>query len=276
MGRYERPPRLGEALEILDQGRYTILAGGTDFYPARSNQAITEDVLDVTAIAELRGIAEEPEHWRIGPLTTWSDLVAARLPAMFDGYKRAAREVGGLQIQNAGTLAGNLCNASPAADGTPNLLALDAIVELSSRRALRRVSARRFVVGNRSTLRDENEIVTAILIPKPRARTRSSFVKLGTRRYLVISIVMVAVVIEEEATGRVGSARIAVGSCSAVPQRLERLESALQGGAIRGLASQVRPEHFAALSPLDDVRGTADYRRHAALELTRCALRELA
>src|SRR6266508_4549339 len=78
MGRYERPHNLGEALEILDSGRYTILAGGTDFYPARSNQAITEDVLDVTAIADLRGIAEEPEYWRIGPLTTWSDLVAAK------------------------------------------------------------------------------------------------------------------------------------------------------------------------------------------------------
>ena len=92
----------------------------------RRFQTITEDVLDVTAIAELRGIAEEPEYWRIGPLTTWSDLVAARLPAMFDGYKRAAREVGGLQIQNAGTLAGNLCNASPAADSVPALVAASA------------------------------------------------------------------------------------------------------------------------------------------------------
>src|SRR5262245_66040969 len=126
---------------------------------------MTEDVLYVTAIAELHGIAEEPEYWRIGPLTTWSDLVAARLPAMFDGYKRAGREVGGMQIQNTGTLAGNLCNASPAADGTPNLLALDAIVELSSCHGLRRIGIRQFVVGNRATTRDDNEIVTAILVP---------------------------------------------------------------------------------------------------------------
>jgi CO/xanthine dehydrogenase FAD-binding subunit len=276
MGRYERPPKLADALDILDSGRYTILAGGTDFYPARANQAITEDVLDLTAVESLRGISEEPDCWRIGPLTTWSDLVAARLPPLFDGYKKAAREVGGLQIQNAGTLAGNLCNASPAADGTPNLLAFDAIVELASRQAVRRISARDFVTGNRSTLRDANEIVTALLIPKPRGQARSTFLKLGARKYLVISIVMVAAVIEVGEAGRVEAARIAVGSCSAVPLRLEGLELALKGAAIDGLADCVRPEHFTGLSPIDDVRGAADYRRDAARELTIRALREFA
>jgi CO/xanthine dehydrogenase FAD-binding subunit len=276
MGRYERPPKLQDALEILDSGRHTILAGGTDFYPARAYQTISEDVLDVTAVEGLRGIVEEPGHWRIGPLTTWSDLIAAKLPAVFDGYKKAAREIGGMQIQNTGTLAGNLCNASPAADGTPNLLALDAIVELSSRQMTRRVSARQFVVGNRSTVLDNNEIVTAIIVPKLGNPARSTFLKLGARKYLVISIVMVAAVIEKGRGGRVEAARIAVGSCSAVPQRLERLESALKGAALGRLSSIVEPEHFATLSPIDDVRGTAGYRRDAAIELTMRALAELA
>src|SRR4029079_6178107 len=225
MGRYERPPKLSDALDILDSGQYSILAGGTDFYPARANQAIHEDVLDITALEGLRGISEERDAWRIGALTTWSDLLAAKLPPLFDGYKKAAREVGGVQIQNTGTIAGNLCNASPAADGTPNLLALDAVVELSSRLGGRRTSVAQFVLGNRPPARDDNEIVTAIVVPKPQGRTRSTFRKLGARKYLVISIVMGAAVIEEGARGEVASACVAVGSCNAAPVRLERLEA---------------------------------------------------
>ena len=143
MGRYERPPELAEALEVLSGGPFTILAGGTDFYPARATRPVTEDVLDVTGIASLKGIEEEPDHWRIGALATWSELIAAPLPPLFDGYKLAAREVGGRQIQNTGTLAGNLCNASPAADGTPNLIALDALVELASPRGSTQPAGRR-------------------------------------------------------------------------------------------------------------------------------------
>src|SRR6185295_12049392 len=115
---------------------------------------------------------------------------------------------------------------------TPNLLALDAVVELSSRLGVRRTSIAQFVLGNRATTRDDNEIVTAIVIPKPQGRTRSTFLKLGARKYLVISIVMVAAVIEEGARGEVASARVAVGSCNAAPLRLERLESALKGAPV--------------------------------------------
>lgn len=276
MGRYERPPRLDQALEILTARACSLLAGGTDFYPARVGQAISEDVLDLTAIEELRGIAERDGCWRIGALTTWSDLIAAKLPPMFDGYKRAAREVGGRQIQNAGTLAGNLCNASPAADGTPNLLALDALVEIQGAAGLRLVPASRFVLGNRKTARDRNEIVTALVIPKTHLPARSSFLKLGARKYLVISIVMAAAVIEATRDGRVARARIAIGSCSAVPLRLSGLESALAGMPLNRLAAAARPQHLAALSPIADMRATADYRSEAALELVRRALAEFA
>jgi CO/xanthine dehydrogenase FAD-binding subunit len=182
-----------------------------------------------------------------------------------------------VQIQNAGTLGGNLCNASPAADGTPNLLALDALVELQSTRQLRRMPVSRFVLGNRRTGRESNEIVTALIIPKPKGKCRSSFLKLGARKYLVISIVMVAAVIEEGVGGTVAGARIAVGSCSAVAQRLPALEAALQGRRIGpALADAVTPAHLAALTPISDVRGTAEYRSEAAIELVRRSLRELA
>ena len=274
MGRYERPPELAEALDILSAGQFTILAGGTDFYPARATRPVTEDVLDVTGIAALKGIAEERDQWRIGALATWSELIAAPLPVLFDGYKLAAREVGGRQIQNTGTLAGNLCNASPAADGTPNLIALDATVELASPRGKRIMPAAQFVTGNRKTARAPDEIVTALLVPKPKSDARSSFVKLGARKYLVISIAMVAAVIEIE-RNLVRRAAIAVGSCSLIPQRLPDLETALRGAPIDQVADAVKPEHIASLRPISDVRATAEYRQDAAVELVRRALRML-
>ena len=132
MGVYLRPRRLEEALSALARPPATVLAGGTDFYPARVGRAIDEDVLDIGGIDVLRGITAGPAGWRLGATTTWSELLEADLPPLFDGLKQAAREVGGRQIQNAGTLAGNLCNASPAADGVPGLLALDAEVELAA------------------------------------------------------------------------------------------------------------------------------------------------
>src|SRR5215813_11955281 len=137
MGLYLRPRTIEEAVAALAAGGPTVLAGGTDFYPARVGRALDDDVLDITAIAALRGIREVDEHWRIGATTTWRDVIAAERPALFDGLKLAAREVGGAQIQNTGTVAGNLCNASPAADGIPPLLSLDATVELSSRSGIR-------------------------------------------------------------------------------------------------------------------------------------------
>ena len=112
---------------------------GTDFYPARVGRPVDENILDISGIAALRGILGRPGGWRLGATTTWGELIAADLPPLFDGLKQAAREVGGRQIQNAGTIAGNLCNASPAADGVPPLLALDAAVELASRTGSRNV-----------------------------------------------------------------------------------------------------------------------------------------
>jgi CO/xanthine dehydrogenase FAD-binding subunit len=276
VGSYLRPTELKEALAALAAGPRIILAGGTDYYPARVGQPLDDDLLDITALPDLRGIVDEDVHWRVPALATWTDLLEAKLPPLFDGLKLAAREVGGVQIQNAGTLCGNLCNASPAADGTPNLMALDAMVELSSARAMRRLPVAQFVTGNRATLRQADEMVTALIVPKPKGETRSTFLKLGARKYLVISIVMVAVVIEIGDGRAVASARIAVGSCSAVAQRLPALEVALAGRHLdASLADLVRPEHLAALLPIDDVRGTAAYRREAALTIVRRAINEL-
>ena len=275
MGDYLRPTRLDEALQALTRSR-TVLAGGTDFYPARVGRAIDEDVLDITAIAALRGISANVDGWRLGATTTWSELLDAALPPLFDGLKQAAREVGGRQIQNAGTLAGNLCNASPAADGVPCLMALDAEVEIAGPAGRRLLPIRQFITGARRTALAPEELVVAIHVPRPRHETLSAFLKLGARRYLVISIVMAAMVLEVD-DGRIASARVAVGACSPVAERLPALEAALLGAPIdRRLADRVDAEQLAPLSPIDDVRGSALYRGDAVVTLLRRLLQGFA
>lgn len=267
-----RPTTLHEATEALAAGGQ-VLAGGTDFFPALGTRPASGTIIDVTRIRELRGIDFEPDHIRIGGATTWSEIVAAPLPPCFNALRAAAREVGAIQIQNRGTVAGNLCNASPAADGVPPLLILDAQVQLSSASGVRRLSLQDFLVGNRKTQRRPDEILTSLIIPRSLPNARSVFLKLGARRYLVISIAMVAALVHDDGTGKVGEARIAVGSCSATALRLHDLERALVGQPIQsGLSSVVHANHLSRLTPIDDVRATAAYRRDAVLTLVRRAI----
>jgi CO/xanthine dehydrogenase FAD-binding subunit len=274
---YFRPREFEEALRLLTRAPLTVLAGGTDHYPARVGWPLDDDVLDITAIDALRGIEERDEDFWIGALTSWRQICDAKLPPWFDGLKLAAREVGGLQVQNAGTLGGNLCNASPAADGVPPLLAMDAEVELTSLDRVERLPLAELILGNRQTTRRGDQLLTAIIVPKPeKARAAGHFLKLGARRYLVISIVAVAANLEVDGDGRVASARIAIGACSPVAKRLPAAEAALRGARCDPrLGSLVRPEHLAPLNPIDDVRGSAGYRLDAALTLVRRALNEL-
>jgi CO/xanthine dehydrogenase FAD-binding subunit len=274
---YLRPADLQDALRARAAGPCAVLAGGTDFYPARVGRAIEEDVLDLSAVAELRGVRTTGSGVRIGALATWSELAAAPLPRWFDALKLAAREVGGVQIQNAGTIGGNLCNASPAADGVPPLLALGADVELASVRGVRTLPLGEFVLGNRRTACAPDEIVTAVIVPQWGSRTRSTFLKLGARRYLVISIAMVAAAVECDGQGAIARCGVAVGACSAVAQRLTALESVLAGRRLApGIGAVVSPTHLAPLAPIDDVRATAAYRGDAAVTLVARALEKLA
>lgn len=262
-------------MALLSAGDARILSGGTDFYPAQGERVVRDRVVDISALGELRGVSRDPDFFRLGGLTTWSDILRAPLPRCFEALKSAAREIGGVQIQNRGTVAGNLCNASPAADGVPPLLALDAEVELVSKEETRRMALAKFIVGNRKTQRKADELLTAVLVPRALENATSSFVKLGARRYLVISIVMAAAVVQADDAGRVAYARIAVGSCSAVAQRLLALEAALTGTQIGdGFIGRARREHLAPLCPIDDLRATGEYRMDAVLTLVQRALNQ--
>lgn len=261
-----RPETLDAALALLAEGGGVVLAGGTDVYPGLRDAPAPARMIDVSAVSGLRGITRDGDHWRIGAATTWTDVVRADLPALFDGLKLAAREVGSVQIQNTGTVAGNLCNASPAADGVPALMALDADVELTGPDGARRVPLGAFIQGIRKVDLGPGELMTAIYVPD--APGCGAFRKLGARRYLVISIAMVGAVVHAEG-GRIVRARIAVGSCSPVARRLVALETALAGAALGDVGGIVGQARLDELTPIDDVRASAAYRMDAVRTLVR-------
>jgi len=274
---YHVPRTIPAALDALASPTARVLAGGTDLFPALGDRRPTFDIVDLTRIAALKPIARTADGGvSIGATATWTDLVRADLPPVFDGLKAAAREIGAIQIQNSATLAGNLCNASPAADGVPALLALDAAVDIAGPDGSRRLPVADFITGVRRTALAPGELVTAIIVPPQPDGAASAFAKLGARRYLVISIVMVSVVLAPAADGTVAAARVAVGACSAVAQRLAALEDALCGCPLGEVARIVRPEHFTPLAPIDDVRGSATYRLEAVAAMTARALQEAA
>ena len=249
-----------------------VMAGATDIFPAAGERPLSGDYVDLSSMASLRGIWIDSEAVRIGAAATWTDIVVANLPPAFDALKTAAREIGAVQIQNRGTIAGNLCNTSPAADGVPPLLILDASVELLSKRGARRLPLSQFITGNRRTVLAPDEILTAVVTPAPAPTLRSAFLKLGARHYLVISIVMVAAALDivDEI---VRDARIAVGCCSAVAQRIADSRTPPdRRPAHAGLGDAIEAPDLAALSPIDDVRATAAFRRDAALTLVRRAI----
>ncbi len=270
---YARPDGMEDALNLLADRSWVVLAGGTDFYPAQGDRPLTQPIMDISALEQLRGIREDDEYWHIGGLTTWADIAASALPPAFDALKLAAREVGSVQIQNAGTVAGNLCNASPAADGVPPLLVVDAEVELRSASGVRTLPLSEFITGNRKTARRRDELLVSVRAPKASCAGQSHFLKLGSRRYLVISIAMAAVRLQATDAATVASSGIAAGACSEVATRLPALEADIAGAALdASLPGRIGPVHFKDLSPINDIRGTADYRLEAVEELVRRAI----
>ena len=271
---YQRPDTLQAALDMLAGGGWRIAAGCTDLFPATEAKQLDGPVLDITAIAALRGVTRDSKGLRIGAATTWTDIIQADVPPAVDGLKLAAREVGAMQIQNRGTLAGNICNASPAADGVPPLLTLDAVIEVQGGSGIRYVPLPAFIVGPRKTALEPDEIVTSIRIPEKSLSGRGHFSKLGARTYLVISVAMTAARITVE-DGVVTQVALAIGSCGPVATRLPEVEATLVGRPLD--PAEVTDALVAKeIDPIDDIRADAAYRQSSAAELLRRTVNALA
>jgi CO/xanthine dehydrogenase FAD-binding subunit len=268
---YFRPQTVPEAVSLLAaHPGLRVLAGGTDLYPTAGDRADRLAVLDLAGVTALRGIDRQADGLRIGALVTWAELQRAGLGPEHSALIAAGREVGSPQIQNVATVVGNICNASPAADGTVALLALDAQVLIAGPSGSRRMPLAEFVTGVRRVALAPGEVVTGLQLP--RASGRSAFVKLGARKYLVISIAMVAARVALGPDGRVAESALAVGACSPIARRLPRLEAALIGLPANEVPGAVRPELVEGLAPINDVRADAAYRQDAVPVLLRRAL----
>jgi xanthine dehydrogenase small subunit len=252
------PKSLADALKMLrDEGPLVPLAGCTDLYVSLNFGTLSDSrFLNLWRLDRLRTIQMRGELLSIGALATHTELIQSvlvrrRLPML----AAAAREIGGVQIQNRGTIGGNVANASPAGDTLPVLAAAEAIVVLASASGTRRVPFTEFYTGYRQTVRRPDELIVTLEIPAVRGQQR--FRKVGTRAAQAISKVVVAAVVGDRP-------RIAFGSVAPTVVRARRTEAALAAGASIADAQQTLIDEIA---PIDDIRSTAEYRRRVAANL---------
>jgi CO/xanthine dehydrogenase FAD-binding subunit len=258
------PRTLDEAIRALAVDPGLVRAAGcTDLMVCEPERRLAASgVLDLLGIAEIRGLREVPGGLEIGATTTFTELARSAVVAVrFPALAAAARQVGGWQIQNRGTLGGNLANASPAGDTLPVLLALDAVVVAVGPGGRREIPCRDFHVGYRRTALEPSEILAWVSLPDPPAGALQAFRKVGTREAQAISKVVVAMV-ARVAEGRIAELRLAAGSVAPTPIRLPRAEAAASG-LPPGPEAAERAGRAAAgeVAPIDDVRSTAAYRR---------------
>ena len=256
------PRSLADAVRMLrDEGPLAPMAGCTDLYVALNFGTLRPTrFLNLWNLDALRGIEARGQTLRIGALTTYTDLITSgvirrRLPML----AAAAREVGGVQIQNRGTLGGNVANASPAGDTLPVLLAAAAVVVLRSTAGTRRVPMTSFYTGYRQTAARADELIVSFEIPA--VRGRQWFRKVGTRAAQAIAKIVVAGVWDRAARAR---PRLAMGSVAPIPLRLSQTEQALGSGASLAEAQAILQREIA---PIDDLRSTEEYRRQVASNL---------
>ncbi len=271
------PTTLTEAYRLLGSDAWTPIAGGTDLMVRITGEIgePPERLLDIWRLEELRGIALSPDgSLLIGALSTWTELrrsalVLRHMPALAE----AAATIGAVQIQNRGTIGGNVVNASPAGDSLPVLLAADARIVVGGPRGERTVVATDFWTGYRATARAPDELLLRIEVPLPAGR-RVRFRKVGTRRAQAISKVVMAVSFRSDA-GVWEEVRVALGSVAATPIRVLAAEAVLEGARIdEAVADRAAAALSAAINPIDDVRSTAVYRREVSGRILHRLLRD--
>ena len=273
------PRTLAEAYAALAErgGACKIIAGGTDLMVLmNAHQLDARAFLDIWRLDELRGIADEEATIRIGALTTYTEIIRSELvqkhaPSLI----AASRTIGAIQIQNRGTLGGNVVNASPAGDSLPVLAAYDAVVEIGSARGLRAVPFNEFYTGYRRSVLEPDELVLAVRIPKLESSERDFFWKVGTRRAQAISKTVLAAKAKSR-DSLIDSISIGVGSVAPTVIRASKTEQLLTGSRLTSqLIEQARKTISEEVAPITDLRSTEHYRRTVTGNILARFLRQL-
>ena len=277
---YLQPHSLDEALRLLaDHGAQArLVAGGTDIVVELSRGIRpTSTLIDISRVSELRGITERDGVIALGALTTHNDVLASALcREKLAPLEEACWEVGAPQIRTRGTVVGNLVTASPANDTITPLIALDAEIVLVSQRGERTLPLREFYLGVRRTALAADELVREIRVPAMTPNQRGRFVKLGLRQAQAISVIDLAIILTFD-QDRVSDARIALGSVAPTIVRAESAEAALVGSTLTpDVCRKAADLADEAISPIDDIRATAPYRRQTLQNLITTTLLDLA
>ena len=265
------PASLDDALALIggEPGLWQPFAGGTDLMVLlESGKLPHRNYVNIWPLPELRGIEITNDYVTLGALTTYTDVQANDvLQREFPMLCQAASETGGLAIQNRGTLGGNIINASPAADSPPALLAYDAEIELISRGSSRWIAYDGFHTGYKQMTMRSDELLARIRLPRSTATLKHYYRKVGTRKAQAISKVCFAGVAQVEGV-RVTEARIVLGSVAPVVLRCKQTEDAIGGRELNDETMKLARETLMReISPIDDVRSTADYRLRVAANL---------
>ncbi len=276
----QTPRTLTETYDLLQkhQGRIKVLAGGTDLMVTLNARVeVHSAYLNLWPLRELRGISEAGNAVRIGALTTYTQIIRSPLVQQHARILvEAAKSVGAAQIQNRGTLGGNVVNASPAGDTLPVLAVLEAELEIGSIRGTRKIPFNQFYTGYRKTVLAADELLLAIHLPKPHANDWQYFRKVGTRQAQAISKVVMTLVARVDAAKQVEVMRIAYGSVAPTVIRAPQTESLLNGQLLsKKLIEQAQQLVMTEVHPISDVRSTADYRRLVSGNILFRALQEL-
>lgn len=274
------PSNLEEALGILSQRnqRLRIVAGGSDvIVQLRDGVMRTDKLLNILSLDELRYVRRDNDEIHIGSLATYSDIVNSRLTRQHGWVLvEAAKQIGAIQLQNTATIGGNLGNASPAGDSLPPLYALDTTVVTRSKTGRREIPIEQFFVSYRKTALRQDELIEEVYFKAMNSRDRGSYQKLGLREANAISIVDVAVVLRGRDTDvSFREARVALGAVAPIIMRSRKSESLLvQTPLDEAIISRAAVVAAGDASPIDDIRGSAEYRKEVLASLVYQALRE--
>ncbi len=271
---YHQPETVEEAVNLLHkQSEVKILAGGTDLIPKMKQRLFNpKHIINLKKIPSLKGIKETERGIWIGATTKLRDiekskLVKEKIPLQY----QCVKTIGSVQIRNMGTLGGNVCNASPAADGALGLIALNATIHITGINGERDVAVEDFFRGPGESVLGKDELVTGFTVPAPEEATGFHFISIG-RMALDISTISVAVTVTLR-EGEVSDSRICLGSVAPVPLRLKKVEGYLMGKELRvDVITEAAERVSAGIKPIDDLRASAEYRREAAKGLMMEAL----